>query len=65
MPQGLVDAVVNWVEHGEASSTILASRLLPSGATRTRPLCPYPQAAVSKGSGRTDDAANFVCKGSP
>jgi hypothetical protein len=28
---------------------------------RTRPLCPYPQTAHYKGSGSTDDAANFVC----
>jgi len=65
MPQGLLDAVVNWVEHSEAPSTIMASRPLPGGTTRTRPLCPYPQVAVWKGSGSTDDAANFVCKGSP
>ena len=29
---------------------------------RTRPLCPYPQIAVYKGTGSTDDAANFSCK---
>jgi feruloyl esterase len=29
---------------------------------RTRPLCPYPQVAVYKGTGGTDDAANFVCR---
>jgi feruloyl esterase len=29
---------------------------------RTRPLCPYPQVAQYKGTGSTDDAANFVCK---
>jgi len=28
----------------------------------TRPLCPYPQVAVYKGSGSTNDAANFTCK---
>jgi len=28
----------------------------------TRPLCPYPQAAVYRGSGSTNDAANFACK---
>jgi feruloyl esterase len=28
----------------------------------TRPLCPYPQVAVYKGSGSTIDAANFSCK---
>ena len=30
--------------------------------SRTRPLCPYPQRADYKGSGSTDDAANFVCR---
>jgi feruloyl esterase len=29
---------------------------------RTRPLCPYPQTEHYKGSGSTDDAANFVCR---
>ena len=29
---------------------------------RTRPLCPYPQVASYKGTGSTDEAANFVCK---
>ena len=28
----------------------------------TRPLCPYPQVAKYKGSGDTNDAANFVCE---
>ena len=37
-PQGLLDAVVNWVQRGEAPATISASRSLPDGATRTRPL---------------------------
>jgi hypothetical protein len=32
------------------------------GVSRTRPLCPYPQAAQWTGRGSTDDAANFVCK---
>jgi len=27
----------------------------------TRPLCPYPQVARYKGTGSTDEAANFVC----
>lgn len=34
----------------------------PMGAiTESRPLCPYPLVAKYKGSGSTDDAANFVC----
>jgi pimeloyl-ACP methyl ester carboxylesterase len=61
-PQGVLDAVVKWVELGEAPATLSASRSLPAGATRTRPLCLYPDVAVWKGSGSTDDAANFVCR---
>jgi len=29
--------------------------------TRSRPLCQYPLVAKYKGSGSTDDAANFTC----
>jgi feruloyl esterase len=29
---------------------------------RTRPLCPYPQVAVFKGGGSSNEAANFSCK---
>jgi hypothetical protein len=32
------------------------------GVARTRPLCPYPEVAVYKGSGSVDDAKNFSCK---
>jgi hypothetical protein len=60
-PVGVFDAVVNWVENGVAPKTILATRSLPNGSTRTRPLCPYPTTAQWSGSGSTDDAANFVC----
>jgi hypothetical protein len=62
-PQGLFDALVNWVEHKVPPQTI-ASQISTGGVvTRTRPLCPYPQTAIYKGSGSTDDAANFVCGG--
>jgi len=57
-PQNLFGALVNWVENGVAPQTILAQ-----SGTRTRPLCPYPQTAIYKGTGSTDDAANFVCGG--
>jgi hypothetical protein len=60
-PQGLFDAVVDWVENGAAPDAILASK--PSGGgNQTRPLCPYPTFARWTGSGSTDDAANFVCQ---
>jgi len=61
-PQGLFDAVVNWVENGKAPDSILASKALPPGGTQTRPLCPYPAVAEWTGHGSTDDAANFVCR---
>ena len=54
--------MVDWVENGQAPETILASRTLGDGSTRTRPLCPYPDTAVWSGAGSSDDAANFVCQ---
>jgi feruloyl esterase len=32
-----------------------------SRVLKTRPVCPYPQVAIYKGSGDTNDAANFQC----
>jgi Tannase and feruloyl esterase len=59
-PQRPLDAVVNWVEKGIAPTTITASRTT-AGNTQIRPLCPYPAEARWKGTGSTDDAANFTC----
>ncbi|HEY6927652.1 MAG TPA: tannase/feruloyl esterase family alpha/beta hydrolase [Steroidobacteraceae bacterium] len=39
------------------------ARNFPTGGTR--PLCPYPAQSRYKGSGATNDAANFECVGSP
>jgi Tannase and feruloyl esterase len=58
-------ALERWVEQGIAPDQIIAAKrqgLDPkSPVVRTRPLCAYPQVARYKGSGSTDDAANFVC----
>lgn len=58
-------ALERWVEAGIAPSQIIASKRQgpdpKSPVTRARPLCPYPQIARYKGSGSTDEAANFVC----
>ena len=62
-PQGLFDALVNWVENKVPPKTITATVTTGGVVTRTRPLCPYPQTAIYKGSGSTDDAANFSCGG--
>lgn len=61
-PQRLFEAVVNWVEHGQAPDRVLAAKTLGSGGTQTRPLCPYPAVAKWTGFGSTDAAANFVCQ---
>jgi feruloyl esterase len=53
--------LVRWVEHGTAPDTIPAARVVNGQTVRTRPLCPYPQTAIYKGSGSTDDAASFSC----
>ncbi len=50
-----------WVERGVAPETILASHVTNGVTDRTRPLCAYPLVARWKGTGSTDDAANFVC----
>jgi len=40
---------------------MIASKIRNGVTTRTRPLCPYPEIAKWRGSGSTDDAANFAC----
>ena len=55
-------ALSQWVEQGHAPEQIVASHAARGQVDRTRPLCPYPQTAVYKGSGSTDQAENFSCK---
>jgi len=69
-------AIERWREKGEAPAQIIATRPAGRGAgaapasagasgepgrAMSRPLCPHPQVARYKGSGSTDDAANFSC----
>ena len=56
-------ALERWREKGEAPARIIATRPAGRGAgpALSRPLCPHPQVARYKGSGSTDDAANFSC----
>jgi feruloyl esterase len=58
----MVNALEQWVEHGKAPDSIIASHSTNGVVDRTRPLCPYPEVAVYKGTGSTDEAANFTCK---
>ena len=57
-----VTAVIDWVEHGAAPDSLVASKIVGGAVTRSRPLCPYPQVARYKGQGSTDEAANFECR---
>jgi Tannase and feruloyl esterase len=61
-PYGQLDALRAWVEEGKAPETLQAARRDQTGViTRSRPLCQYPLVAKYKGTGSTDEAANFVC----
>jgi feruloyl esterase len=68
-------ALVNWVERGQPPDQIVATARgagnaggvnteLPASwsATRTRPLCPFPQVARYSGSGSLEVAASFTCR---
>jgi feruloyl esterase len=54
-------ALEEWVEQDKAPEEIIAAHPNNGRPDRTRPLCPYPQEAKYKGTGSTDEAANFVC----
>jgi feruloyl esterase len=57
-------ALEDWVEHGTAPTTIIATKMgaKPEDAPKmTRPLCPYPQSIQYKGTGDPGYAENFVC----
>jgi feruloyl esterase len=65
-------AIVDWVEKGTAPDRLVAKARAANTAlgsvtpaipvTRTRPLCPFPTHASYKGSGNSEDAANFSCQ---
>ena len=58
----MVGALEQWVEHGQAPDRIVASHAVNGRVDRSRPLCPFPQIAVYKGTGSTDEAASFECR---
>lgn len=71
----MLSPLVAWVEQGQVPGSITASARgagnaggvnpdLPASwsATRTRPLCPYPQVARYRGSGSIEDAGSFACQ---
>lgn len=60
-----LSALDQWVAHGSAPEQMVASHSSHGAVDRTRPLCPYPQVARWKGSGSSDQAANFTCVSPP
>ncbi len=71
----MLTPLVAWVEMGEVPEAVVATArgvgnvgganadVPPAwAASRTRPLCPYPQVAHYTGSGSAEDAANFACQ---
>ena len=62
----IYQALELWVEKGTPPEKIIATKYVSDfnpaqGVKMTRPLCPFPQVAKYKGTGDTNDAANFVC----
>jgi len=54
----MLDAMIDWVEHGKAPDRVLANT--SSGPPLSRPLCPYPDVARYKG-GDPAEASSFEC----
>ena len=54
-------ALEEWVESGVVPERIIATHSTRGVVDRLRPLCAFPKTAVYKGTGDTNDAANFVC----
>lgn len=69
-----IGALENWVEHGKEPNALVARTVDPASnlltgsidwakpASRTMPLCTFPQMASYKGRGDVKDAANWVCR---
>ncbi|KAH7033536.1 Tannase/feruloyl esterase [Microdochium trichocladiopsis] len=55
-PLYLVDALVQWVEHGKAPETLFAA-----GFGQTRNLCLHPRKSKYKGRGKVEDASSWTC----
>lgn len=52
--------LVRWVEDGTAPDRITASELDNGPVVRTRPICPFPAAAVYDGTGDPNSEASFA-----
>jgi feruloyl esterase len=57
-----VQVLDQWRENGRAPSRVVASHQTEGRVDKTRPLCAFPQVAAYRGTGSTDEAANFDCR---
>jgi feruloyl esterase len=58
-----LQALIDWIETGDAPDRIVASGKDTQGNDRTRPVFPYPLRAKYDGTGSVNDAANFIPAG--
>ena len=56
------NALEQWLERGIAPDAVIATHSINGVVDRSRPLCPYPQVAIYKGTGDTNDVMNFACR---
>jgi feruloyl esterase len=54
--------VEQWRETGKVPDRLVVTRYKNGTETGKRLACPYPQITVHKGSGSTEDPANFRCE---
>jgi feruloyl esterase len=57
-----LSVIVDWVEKGQAPDRLVAAKSERGKRVLTRPLYPYPQTAIYKGSGDTNSADSFIPK---
>ena len=55
-----LSVIVDWVEHAKAPDRLIAAKHENSKLAMTRPLYPYPQIAIYKGTGDANDADSFI-----
>jgi feruloyl esterase len=58
-----VSVMDDWTRTGKAPDRVIATKLGDDDKpARTRPLCAYPERAVYRGTGSTDDESSFACR---
>ena len=60
-----LSALEQWIEKGVAPDKMIATHSTAGKIDRTRPLCVYPLVARYRGTGSSDEAANFACVAAP